>query len=156
MLQSVGSKGVRHDRATEQPPPPTPAFVALLNYNELRGWLGKAFQSKPRWHQSQGISKQAVGGYCLLASRRPATSLYLTRWFLKRPARTFCFSCSTVCFTWWNSLHVAQQLVAWTAFSAFSSCPEGRDRLESACKAAGIQTPGDHVRQGGPRWAGGC
>ena len=74
----------------------------------------------------------------------------LTRWSPARPARTFCFSCSTVSFTWWSSLHVAQQAAAWTAFSAFSSCPEGGDGLESACKAAGIQTPGDHVRKGGP------
>lgn len=66
-------------------------------------------------------------------------------------ARTFCFSCITVCFTWWNSLHVAQQAAASTAFSAFSSCPAGGDGLQWVWRLEATQTQKDRLANGSPR-----
>lgn len=56
-------------------------------------------------------------------------------------ARTFCFSCSTVCFIWCSSLQVAQQVPALTAFSAFSSRPERGDGFRSVWEAGGRPAP---------------
>lgn len=79
---------------------------------------------------------------------------------LAEQAHTFCFSCSTVCFIWWSSLHVAQQVPASTAFSDFSPCPARGDGLGWVGEAGGRPDPRKTASQlavpGGPADSGTC
>lgn len=42
---------------------------------------------------------------------------------------TFCFSCKTVCFIWWNSLQEAQHVPVFATFSDFSGSPAERKKF---------------------------
>lgn len=42
---------------------------------------------------------------------------------------TFCFSCKTVCFIWWNSLQEAQHVPSFATFSDFSGNPAERKQF---------------------------